>query len=235
MGIFTRLRDIVSSNINAMLDKAEDPEKLIRLMIQEMEDTLVEIKASCAGAMAEATKIARQRDAAEDRAGQWSQKAALALDKGREDLAREALLEKRRFLDRAAALDRELAEAQALVERYQDDIMQLEEKLAAVREKQRLLIQRHIHARNQRRAQQDIRRADSSDVIMRFEKFQNRVERMEAEAELVNFGRKPDLEESFARLEEDEEIERELDELKRARRGAAQPPEPPAAATEAKE
>ena len=223
MGIFTRLRDIVSSNINTMLDKAEDPEKLIRLMIQEMEDTLVEIKASCAGAMAEATKIGRQREAMEDRASQWSQKAEMAVDKGREDLAREALLEKRRFLERAAGLDQELSEAQALVERYQDDIIQLEEKLAAVREKQRLLIQRHIHARHQRKAQQDIRRADSSDVIMRFEKFQNRVERMEAEAELVNFGRKPDLEESFARLEEDEEIERELSQLKEARTGSANP------------
>jgi phage shock protein A len=221
MGIFTRLRDIVSSNINTMLDKAEDPEKLIRLMIQEMEDTLVEIKASCAGAMAEATKIGRQREAMEDRANQWGQKAELAVDKDREDLAREALLEKRRFLERAAGLDQELTEAQALVERYQDDIIQLEEKLASVREKQRLLIQRHIHARHQRKAQQDIRRVDSSDVIMRFEKFQNRVERMEAEAELVNFGRKPDLEDSFARLEEDEEIERELSELKQARTGAA--------------
>ncbi len=222
MGIFTRLRDIISSNINAMLDKAEDPEKLIRLMIQEMEDTLVEIKASCAGAMAEATKIARQREAAEERAAQWGQKAELAVDKGREDLAREALLEKRRFLDRAAALDQELAEAQSLVERYQDDIMQLEERLAAVREKQRLLIQRHIHARHQRRAQEDIRRAESSEVFLRFEKFQNRVERMEAEAELVNFGRKPDLEEHFARLEEDEEIERELNALKERRaRGRA--------------
>ena len=147
----------------------------------------------------------------------------MAVDKEREDLAREALLEKRRFLERAAGLDQELSEAQALVERYQDDIIQLEEKLAAVREKQRLLIQRHIHARHQRKAQQDIRRADSSDVIMRFEKFQNRVERMEAEAELVNFGRKPDLEESFARLEEDEEIERELSQLKEARTGSANP------------
>ena len=90
MGIFTRMRDIISSNINAMLDRAEDPEKLIRLMIQEMEDTSVEIKASCAQAMAAQTKARRELDQAASAAAAWEQKATLALDKGRDDLAREA-------------------------------------------------------------------------------------------------------------------------------------------------
>ena len=96
MGIFTRMRDIISSNINAMLDKAEDPEKLVRLMIQEMEDTLVEIKASCAGAMAAKKKVQRALDHANNRAKEWKEKAALAVDKGRDDLAREALVESKR-------------------------------------------------------------------------------------------------------------------------------------------
>lgn len=209
MGIFTRMRDIISSNINTMLDHAEDPEKLIRLMIQEMEDTLVEIKASCAGAMAEAAKTKRLLDKAQQRAGDWEAKAQLAVDRGRENLAREALLERRRNLQRAAELENQLAGGQALVEEYQDDIIQLEEKLAQVREKQRLLVQRHIRARQQQRAQADIRKARSAEVMMRFDKFTNRVERMEAEAELVNFGQ-PDLQDEFARLESDEEIELEL-------------------------
>ena len=97
MGIFTRLRDIVNSNLNAMLDKAEDPEKLIRLMIQEMEDTLVEIRASCAEAMAHEKKVQRTREAVIANAQQWEQRAQLAVNRGREDLAREALLEKRRY------------------------------------------------------------------------------------------------------------------------------------------
>ena len=90
MGIFTRFRDIISSNINAMLDKAEDPEKLISLMIREMEDTLVEIKASCAGVMANKKKLQRQMSEAQARSENWEQKAALAVTKGRDDLAREA-------------------------------------------------------------------------------------------------------------------------------------------------
>jgi len=116
MGIFTRVSDIIHSNINAMLDKAEDPEKLIRLMIQEMEDTLVEIKASCAGAMATKKKVQRELDEALSRADQWGHKAQLAVNKGREDLAREALIEKRRYRERAEALEREASECDALVE-----------------------------------------------------------------------------------------------------------------------
>jgi phage shock protein A len=214
MGVFTRLRDIISSNINAMLDKAEDPEKLVKLMIQEMEDTLVEIKASCAGAMAAKKKIQRALDEALERAKQWGDKAQLAVDKGREDLGREALLEKRRYHDRAEGLETELADTDALVGQYQADIMQLEDKLGAAREKQRLLVQRHVHARRKKRVEKGIRKFDTSDAMARFEQFENRIERMEAEADLVNFGRKPTLDGEFARLEGDEDIEKELEELK---------------------
>ncbi len=125
MGIFTRMRDIISSNINAMLDKAEDPEKLVRLMIQEMEDTLVEIKASCAGAMATRKKIARRLEEARNRIQLWADRAELAVSKGREDLAREALFEKRRYTERVRSLEDELAQCDNLIEQYQDDIMNL--------------------------------------------------------------------------------------------------------------
>ena len=216
MGIFTRVRDIISANLNAMLDKAEDPEKLIRLMIKEMEDTLVEIKASCAGAMAAKKKIERDCHTVETRAGQWGEKAQLAVDKGREDLAREALIQKRRYAERSATLQKERTECDALILQYQEDITQLENKLGAVREKQRLLIQRHIHAQKRKRAQEDLRRLDSSDAFVRFEQFENRIERMEAEADLVNPGpgTEHQLAQEFARLEGDEEIEKELARLK---------------------
>jgi len=227
MGIFTRVSDIISSNINVMLDKAEDPEKLVRLMIQEMEDTLVEIKASCAGVMATKKRVQRELEEVLTRAKQWGEKAQLAVNKGREDLAREALMEKRRYRERAGALEKELSQCDALVEQYQVDMTQLEDKLSAAREKQRILVQRHIHAQRKKRAQQEIRRLDTTDALIRFEQFENRIERMEAEADLVNFGRKPPLEEEFARLEGDEEIEKELQTLKTS--GAKKPDESPSA------
>ena len=214
MGIFSRFRDIINSNISAMLDKAEDPEKLIKLMIREMEDTLVEIKASCAGVMANSKKAQRQMEEVRSRGKHWEERATLAVTKSRDDLAREALLEKRRYADRAEALLQESIKLDALVEQYQDDIRQLEEKLESAREKQRILVQRHIRANGKKRAQEEIRRFDSSEAILKFENFENRIERMEAEADLVNFGRKPSQEAEWEGLLVDEEIEKELESLK---------------------
>jgi len=214
MGIFTRFRDIISSNINAMLDKAEDPEKLIRLMIREMEDTLIEIKASCAGVMAGSKKIQRQLDETRSRVKYWEEKAPLAGSKGRDDLAREALMEKRKYMDRVDVLESELAEHNDLVADYQKDIRQLEEKLTTAREKQRILVQRHIHANGKRRAKEDIRRIESAEAIIKFDEFENRIERMEAEAELVNFGARPTLKEELNNLSTDEDIEKELQAIK---------------------
>ena len=214
MGIFTRFRDIISSNINAMLDKAEDPEKLIRLMIREMEDTLVEIKSACAGVMASGKKIKRQLDGLGTRAQYWEEKAELAVNKGRDDLAREALVEKRKFNHRMETLEGDLAEHDLLIDQYQDDIRQLEEKLKSARDKQRMLVQRHIHARKKMQAQEELRRIDSSETVMKFDEIENRIERMEAEADLVNYGKKTSLEEELERLSVDEEIENELRALK---------------------
>ncbi|MFC1822967.1 phage shock protein PspA [Thermodesulfobacteriota bacterium] len=219
MGIFTRFRDIISSNINAMLDRAEDPEKLIKLMIREMEDTLVEIKAACAGVMANSKKVQRQLENAVSRAKFWAEKAEMAVSKGRDDLARQALVEKKRCMEKGDALDREIMELGALIEQYQDDMRQLEDKLAAAREKQRVLVQRHIRATKKKRAQEEIRRMDSSDTLFKFEQMENRIEHMEAEAELVNFGKKPNLEDELDSLVVDDEIEKELQDLKSSTAG----------------
>ncbi len=215
MGIFTRFRDIISSNINAMLDKAEDPEKLIKLMIREMEDTLVEIKAACAGAMASSKKVQRQLDTLHDRIHYWEEKAQLAVNKGRDHLAREALVEKRRYTRRIDGLENELSEHNLLIEQYQADIRQLEDKLKLARDKQRLLVQRHIHASQKIQAQEEIRRVDSAAAMMKFDELENRIERMEAEADLINFGKKTALDAEFDTLGVDEEIEKELQALKR--------------------
>ena len=216
MSIFSRFRDIINSNINSMLDQAEDPEKLVRLMIQEMEDTLIDLKASCAGAIAARKKVGRSLDELVGRVSNWENKAKLAIEKGREELAREALLEKRRANEGTGALEKEMLQLDEVIRNYQADITQLEEKLTTAREKQRVLVQRHIHAQHKTRAQQTIRRSETSDALLRYEQFEARVERMEADADLVNYGRKPSLEEQFAQLERDEDIEKELAALKTA-------------------
>ncbi len=214
MGIFTRFRDIVSSNINSMLDNAEDPEKLIKLMIREMEDTLIEIKSSCASTIANQKKVERLMEDTQDKETFWNQKAELAVTKGRDDLARQALLEKRRFSQRVEAVEEEYAEIGVIVEQYRDDIQELETKLKSARDKQRMLVQRHIRAQRKKKAQQEIRRVDSAEVMQKFDDIENQIERMEAEADLVNFGKQTSLEEAFDDLAADDDIEKELSALK---------------------
>jgi phage shock protein A len=199
-----------------MLDRAEDPEKMIKLMIREMEDTLVELKAACAGVMAESKKVRRGIEAAEARINYWEDKAALAVRKDRDDLARQALFEKRKAKQSRDALAHEIVELDALVTQYQTDIRQLEDKLKSARERQRLLVQRHIHARRKRRAQQEIRRMESQDVRVKFEELEARIDRMETEAELINFPPENGLDKDFENLTGDDDIEAELDALKTA-------------------
>ena len=216
MGIFSRMRDIVHSNINTMLEKAEDPEKLIKLMIQEMEDTLIEIKASCAGSIAGEKKIERDIIARNDQAKKWESNAELAIKKGRDDLAREALLEKRKYQNELDILAREAGNAKGIVVQYKNDIDVLEAKLKNAREQHRGLVERHIYASNKTRANTQIRKAETSDAFARFEDFQNRIVRIEEGAKLVNIKPRENLEEEFKAMEKDEKLESELSNLKKS-------------------
>lgn len=219
MGVFTRLKDIINSNLNAMLDAAEDPEKLIRLMSQEMEDTLVEVKANCAGAIAARKKAERAEAAARAAVGEWEGRARLALDKNRDDLAREALREKQRFAEQAETFGQEAAACGEIVAQYKQDIAAVEEKLQAARERHRLLVQRHTRARNHKQAQATLRRAGSLDAVARFDQLENRIERMEAEASLVNYAPNTSLVEQLEALRGEDKLEKELEALKRRHRG----------------
>jgi len=214
MGIFTRFKDIVASNMSDMLDKAEDPEKLIKLMIREMEDTLIEIKSSCANAIANQKKVGRLLDDIREKENFWARKAELAVKKGKDALARQALQEKRRFAQKTEVVEIEQAELSTIIEQYRDDISELESKLKSAREKQRMLVQRHIRASDKKRAREEILRADSTEIMQKFEELENHIERMEAEADLVNYGRPSTLEEEFDVLEADDDIEAELNKLK---------------------
>lgn len=216
MGIFTRFSDIISSNINSMLDKAEDPEKMIKLMIHEMEDTLIELKSSCAGVIAGRKKVERKLEEMQAKRDLWADRANLAVIKGRDNLAREALIEKRRFATIVDTLANELSEYGGLIDQYQEDIAELENKLNNAKEKKRVLVQRHKRATGKKRAQEDIRRSNSGDTMARFDKLESRIEQMEAEADLVNTPKKPTFEEEFDNLASDDEIENELARIKAA-------------------
>jgi len=214
--IFTRFRDIINANINALLDQAEDPEKMIRLIIQEMEETEIEIKASCAGTMAARKTADRNLQARRQKATEWENRARLAIEKGREDLAREALAIKHQALEGSAAAESEIVQLEEIINKYRSEISQLEEKLAGAREKQRVLTQRHLQARQRTKAQQQIRAADSHLAIARLEHFEQQIERMEAEADVINYGKRTSLEKQFLDLERSEQIEAELNGLKKA-------------------
>lgn len=213
MGIFTRFRDIVSANINSMLDKAEDPEKMIKLMIHEMEDTLIELKTSCASVIAGQKKLSRKLEAVQEKVNLWTERAELAVNKGRDDLAREALIEKRRYSETADEISLELDGQASLQEQYQEDINELEDKLKTAKEKKMFLLQRHKRASNKKRAHEDIRKSDSADTMARFEKLESRIEEMEAEADLVRQPKKTRVDE-FDDLATDDEIEAQLAKLK---------------------
>ncbi len=216
MGIFTRFRDIVSSNINAMLDRAEDPEKMIKMMIREMEDTLVELKASCASVIANRKKIERRLDEIRGREALWDDRARMAVQKERDDLAREALVEKRRFTRMIQSLERDQLQHAELIDQYRDDIGQLEDKLNKAKEKQHMLVQRHWHAQRSKEAQNGIRRMDNYETIAKFEELEDRIDRMEAEADLINPIPRTTLEDAFDQLKGDDDIEQELSAIKAA-------------------
>jgi phage shock protein A len=216
MQIFSRFRDIVQSNINAMLDEAEDPEKMIRLIIQEMEETEIEIKASCASTMAARKTADRNLATRRRQAEEWEKRARLAMEKGREDLAREALLQKHQALEGSAAAESEIAELEEIIDKYRSEITQLEEKLNGARERQCVLAQRHKQARQRTRSQEQIRKADSQLTTARLERFERQIDRMEAQADLINYGRETSLEKQFLNLERSEQIEAELNDLKKS-------------------
>lgn len=216
MGIFTRFRDIVSSNINSMLDGAENPEKMIKLMIREMEDTLIELKASCASVIASSKKIQRRQTEILAKENLWKERAELAVSKGKDNLAREALIERRRFSELSESVEKELSDHTSLINQYREDIGELESKLQSAQEKKRSLIQRHKRATNKKRAHTEMRQADSAESMARFEQMESRIEQMEAEADLVNVKKKTTLADEFAELDADEEIEKELEKIKSA-------------------
>ncbi len=219
MGIFSRFTDIVNSNINSILDKAEDPEKLVRLMIQEMEDTLVEVRSTAARAIADRKEITRSLAGLEAEAREWQTKAELALDKNREDLAKAALAEKARA---TAAVDGLRAQHQTLgdgLDKLNDDVVRLEEKLVDAKTRQQAILSRQRTASGRLEARKRLHSARVDDALIRFDQFERRIDDIEAHVESYDLGGPKSLKDEFSALETEDAVAQELRELKSKRAG----------------
>jgi phage shock protein A len=219
MGIFSRFSDIVNSNINAILEKAEDPEKIVRLMIQEMEDTLVEVRSAAARSIADKKELNRKLAALEEEQGDWERKAELALEKGREDLAKAALVEKSQVAAAAEQVRADYAQVDEGLTRLNDDIARLEAKLKDAKARQKTLVSRHKTATSRLAARKKIHDYKIEDALVRFEQYERRMDDVEGRVEAYDLGQPKGLEHEFASLEAEEAVNRELAELKRRRAG----------------
>jgi len=216
MGIFSRMTDIINSNINAMLDQAEEPEKMVRLIIQEMEDTLVEVRSSSARVLADRKKVARRLEQVRDEANSWEEKARLAISKGREDLARAALQEKKAIQEEVSLVEAELVATDEHIAQLNLEVAQLQQKLDDARARQKTLAMRSKTVESRIKVKQQIHREALDNAFTRFEQFERRMDTLESQLEAMDMGREvsPDLAAQINALKDDERISDELARLK---------------------
>ncbi len=214
MGIFSRLTDIINANINATLERAEEPEKLIRLMIQEMEDTLVEVRSTAARSIADKKEVERKLKRLGQAQAEWQRKAELALAKEREDLAKGALMEKAKLANTATALEEELDHLNVGLGKFEEDIAKLEAKLREVKVKQQAIQTRHESASSRLKVRQRLFDNRIDDAFTRFEQMERRGDVTESRVEAYDLGRGKTLAEEIAELEKESSVDEELAALK---------------------
>jgi phage shock protein A len=213
MGIFSRFTDIINSNINALLDKAENPEKMVRLIIQEMEDTLVEVRSTSAKTLAERKDLQRRLQRIQDEVKDWEDKATLALTKGREDLAKAALLEKSKVSEQAEAIERELDSLNEQLEKLQQETSQLQEKLADAKNRQKAIVLRQQSATTRLEVKKQLDGGKINDAMERFERYESKIDSVEAQVEAYDMGKRS-LADEISQLENDSKVDDELAALK---------------------
>lgn len=214
MGIFTRFKDIVNANINHLLDKAEDPEKMIRLMIHEMEETLVDLKRNCAEQLTLQAKASKEQKDLEEQAGRWETRARLAVSKGKDDLAKEALYHLNQCREKLKVFGADVQSLERNVAELKNQIGKIGEKLAEVKSKRMILSQRAKTARDLRRSN-DVLQRSAEESIYSFSELEERAARWEAEAESSTLGRAQGSEDEFKELEREGLLEAQLEALKK--------------------
>ncbi len=215
MGIFTRFSDIVNSNINSILDKAEDPEKIVRLMIQEMEDTLVEVRSAAARSIADKKDLNRKLERLDSEQADWDAKAELAIRKDREDLAKAALIEKARAVAASDLIKFDYNSIDAGLSKLNEDISRLEQKLQDAKARQKSLLARHKTANSRLAARKKIHDYKIDDAMVRFEAYTRRIDDVEGRIEAYDLGLPKDLNHELAGLAAEESVARDLDDLKK--------------------
>ena len=222
MGVFSRMSDIINSNINAMLDKAEEPEKVVRLIIQEMEDTLVEVRSAAARTIADRKELERRMAHAGREADEWQRRAELAITKGRDDLAKAALAEKKHMDGAQDSLREQYSDVELGLAKLNDDIAALQVKLADAKHRQKALETRQHTASNRLKARSRTHDERINNALGRFEHYERKLEHMEGKVEAYDLGKQHDLDREFADLETNDHVEAELAALKE-RMGSAKP------------
>ncbi|MBO9603688.1 MAG: phage shock protein PspA [Novosphingobium sp.] len=218
MGIFSRTRDIIAANFNELLDQADDPSKMIRMIILEMEETLVEVRASAARTIADQKEMHRHTVKLDRLQADWADKAQLALSKDREDLARAALVEKKKAADMADQLKAEIAVLDDALRAYEDDIQKLQNRLREARSRQTQIAARLESAENRVKLRTLLSTERVDDALARFDQLERRVDYAEGRADALNIaqGGPPSLADEIAALEGSDKIDAELEEMKRA-------------------
>jgi len=215
MGMFSRFTDIINANLNNMLDKAEDPEKMVKLIIQEMEETLVEVRSTAAKNIAEKKTLMRQIASLETSIKNWQEKAELAISKGRDDLAKSALSEKQKSMTQVTELQHGLAQLDVFLSAVQEDCQRLQEKLKEAKRKQESFSLRKESAEVRLKVRERAVVYNIDEAISKFERYQQKIDRVEAEIESYDLTANKDLDSQFRDLEADETVEKELAELKK--------------------
>lgn len=207
------MSDIINSNINAILDKAEDPEKMVRLIIQEMEEALVEVRSTSARAIADRKELERRRDWQEAEALEWERKAEIAVTKGRDDLAKGALVESNKAREAMAAFTEELEVLESTLAKLNEDVGALQAKIKDAKARQNAIIVRGKAAQSRLGVRRTLSDHNIDDAIARFELYERKMDDLEGEIESYDMGQKT-LSEEIAELESDENVDEQLNELK---------------------
>ena len=213
MSIFNRLSDIINSNISSLLDKAENPEKMIRMVIQEMEETLVEVRSGTAKVIAEKKTLSRRAEQLKKQAQDWEGKAELALSKGREDLAKAALLEKSNINSSVAITEKDLLKLDETLDKLSIEIEQLQAKLNDARARQKTIVMRTTATESRLNVNRQLHSYSIDNAMDKFEYYEKKIDQMEGQMDSIHI-EKRGLQSEFDELEKQESIDKELEDLK---------------------